>query len=731
MAMDPQEKVFNGGFAEQTDFWFSKDARLSVVDERLLADVPGGTAGPSDVLVGQNDIPLRQGTSYTLSFSASASRPVTVKAQVQLSKDPYTATFTQDIPLDAEQRYTFTFSSTLDTEYGQVSFHIGGDPEPWVFRLDDVSLLGGDPLPRYVPDTGSRVRVNQVGYLPFGPKRATVVTDAAGPVPWQVNNRDGVTVASGTSTPRGSDTSSGQRVHTVDFGEVTEAGAGAGAGYTLTADGQTSYPFDISPTLYDQLRSDALHFFYVQRSGIPISDELAPGYGRPAGHIGVPPNTGDTHVPCRPGEGDYALDVRGGWYDAGDHGKYVVNGGIAVYQLLSEYERTRTAPGARPDGLGDGELRVPEHGNGVPDILDEARWELEFLLRMQVPVGKPLQGMAHHKVHDDEWTGLPLSPDRDDKTRHLHPPSTAATLNLAATAAQAARLYPPYDPGFAARCLTAARTAWEAAQAHQDMFASGEVEGGGAYDDAHVCDETYWAAAELFLTTGEQTYLDALRNSPYRIGARDPFPPEGFSWQQVAALGRLDLATVPSTLPEAERDAVRASVRAAADGYLATAREQAYGIPVTGDELEWGSNSAVLNKLAVIATAFDLTGDQRYRDGALEGLDYILGRNALNQSYVTGYGEHPSHNQHSRIYGHEADPAFPEPPAGSIAGGANRKVQDPKAKRMLFDYTVDPPHHPEPQFCYVDDIDSWSTNEVAINWNSALSWVVSFAAGLQ
>ncbi|GDY54910.1 hypothetical protein SVIO_055330 [Streptomyces violaceusniger] len=309
--------------------------------------------------MGQNDIPLRQGTSYTLSFSASASRPVTVKAQVQLSKDPYTATFTQDIPLDAEQRYTFTFSSTLDTEYGQVSFHIGGDPEPWVFRLDDVSLLGGDPLPRYVPDTGSRVRVNQVGYLPFGPKRATVVTDAAGPVPWQVNNRDGVTVASGTSTPRGSDTSSGQRVHTVDFGEVTEAGAGAGAGYTLTADGQTSYPFDISPTLYDQLRSDALHFFYVQRSGIPISDELAPGYGRPAGHIGVPPNTGDTHVPCRPGEGDYALDVRGGWYDAGDHGKYVVNGGIAVYQLLSEYERTRTAPGRARTGWATASCAFP------------------------------------------------------------------------------------------------------------------------------------------------------------------------------------------------------------------------------------------------------------------------------------------------------------------------------------------------------------------------------------
>lgn len=723
MTQDPREKVYNGCFNDGDAGWFSANAQMSTVDGKLRVEVPGGTGQPFDVIVGQNDVLLRRGASYTLAFTASANRPVRVKAQVQLSHPPFTAALSHDVALDTEQRHTFTFTSNLDTDRGQVAFQLGGNRDGWFFFADDVSLVGGDPVPPYVPDTGPRVRVNQLGYLPFGPKRATIVTDAPEPIPWRVNNSDGCSVASGTSTLHGVDESSGQRVHTVDFGGFTDVGSG----YTLSADEQTSYPFEISASLYDKLRFDALHFFYIQRSGIPIDDALAPGYARVAGHVGVPPNKGDTDVPCQPGVGDYRLDVRGGWYDAGDHGKYVVNGGITTYQLLSQFERTKTAAVVASDALGDGSLRIPERGNAVPDILDEARWELEFLLRMQVPAGKPRAGMAHHKVHDQVWTGLPLYPHEDDKLRELHPPSTAATLNLAAVAAHAARLYPPFDPAFARHCLDAATTAWKAAHTNPEIHARPEdTIGGGPYDDGEVNDERYWAAAELFITTGEQTYLDVLRASPHWAG--DVFGPHGFSWQSVAALGRLDLATVPSQLPAADREAARASVRSAADDYLRTARGQAYGMPLSPDEYNWGSNSTVLNKLVVIATAFDLTGDQKYRDGVLEGLDYIFGRNALNQSYVTGYGEHHSHNQHSRLFGRQADPTFPPPPAGSLAGGPNTGLQDPKAKRLLLDHTAKPAKPPKQQFCYIDDIESYSTNEVAINWNSALSWVISFTA---
>ncbi|MER7004310.1 glycoside hydrolase family 9 protein [Dactylosporangium sp. NPDC000555] len=564
-------------------------------------------------------------------------------------------------------------------------------------------------------DVNSRVRVNQVGYLTDGPKEATVVTMRNTPLPWQLRDAAGTVVARGSTTPRGVDTTSGQNVQTADF----SAYHSAGTGLTLAADGDTSVPFGIGVNAaYEKLRVDALSFFYTQRSGIAIVGSIAPGYGRAAGHLGVPPNRGDTDVPCQPGVCDYRLDVRGGWYDASDQGKYVVNGAIAVYELMSAFERTKLAP-AEPGRLGDGSLRIPEHGNSVPDILDEARWELEFMLRMQVPAGEPLAGMVHHKVHDRAWTGLPQDPAADPQPRELHPPSTAATLDLAATAAHGARLFQPYDRTFAARLLAAARTAWTAAVAHPAIYApSSDNVGGGAYDDNDVSDEFYWAAAELYLSTGEPAYLDAVMASPWHTA--DVFRPQGFGWQFTATAGRLDLATVPSALPDRAR--VRQSVVDGAKKYLAMLRASPYGIayaPLDG-KFDWGSNDLVLSNLMVIATAFDITGDRQFRDGVVSGMDYLLGRNALQQSYVTAFGERSSHNQHSRMYAHQLDAALPSPPAGSLAGGPNSSIQDPVASSSLRGCA--------PQSCYVDDIQAWSTNEIAINWNATLSWVASFLA---
>jgi endoglucanase len=464
---------------------------------------------------------------------------------------------------------------------------------------------------------------------------------------------------------------------------------------------------------------DALKFYYPQRSGIAIEDNLRPGYGRDAGHLGAKPNTGDVSVPCQPGVCDYTLNVQGGWYDAGDMGKYVVNGGIAAAQLMSQFERTKTARTAKAGSLGDGTLAIPESRNGVPDVLDEARWEMEFLLKMQVPAGKPLAGMAHHKVHDHAWTKAPMLPSEDPMNRELHPPSTAATLNLAATAAQAARIFAKYDPAFAAKCRSAARMAWSAAMAHPAIYATdADGTGGGTYSDSDVSDEFYWAAAELYLTTGEKPFADSVLASPHHKDAA--WRERGFDWGHVALLGRLDLATVPNALPG--RDEVRHSVMQGADRYLAALKAHPYGLSYApaDNTYDWGSNSLVLNNMVVMATAFDVTGDEKYRDGVLQGMGYIFGRNALNRSYVTGYGEVSSHDQHSRWYAHQLDSKLPPPPAGTLAGGPNSQIQDEVAKAKLDGC--------RPQFCYIDDIQSWSTNELTINWNSSLAWISSFVA---
>lgn len=618
-------------------------------------------------------------------------------------------------------------------------------------------------------ETGPRVRVNQVGYLPDGPKRATLVTDEDGPVDWQLRDSDGGVVADGESSPEGHDPSAGLQVHTIDFSDYT----GSAPGYTLNADGEQSYAFDIADDIYASLRHDALNIYYLQRSGTAIEAIEVDGrlereeYERPAGHISVfvppdedvaaedAPNRGDLQVPCLPaqrfewdgveqhasedhygGPGGwecpegYALDVDGGWYDAGDHGKYMVDSGMSVWQLLSTYERNQNADITDDEALGDETLLIPERGNDVPDILDEVRWNLEWMLAMQVPEGTAMiiddeeidaGGMAHHKLHDIAWTALDTLPDEDPMPRYLHRPSTAATLNLAAAAAHGARLYDTYDQEFADELLEAAEAAWDAAREHDEIFRdSNEPDpnpGGGPYNDHRLSDEFYWAATQLYLTTGAVAYERAVLNSEHHVGGEHDqvFDTPAFDWQNTAGAARLDLAVVDNQLEN--RQEVIDSVVEAADSYVATQDDQPFGHPYGPDEYHWGSNHMVLNNAAVIGTAFDLTGQRSYRDAAIEAVDYVLGRNAINNSYVKGYGTSFSESMHSRWYAldHERLPPFPD---GKLAGGANSGIDDPTAQENLQGCP--------PQFCYIDDHDSWSTNETTIGWNASLAWHVSW-----
>ncbi|MEU4162067.1 glycoside hydrolase family 9 protein [Actinoplanes sp. NPDC026670] len=704
------EQVVNGGFDNGTDpFWTNAGMTIGLTDGRACVDVPGGTVNRWDAAVGQNDIDLVAGETYRFSFDASGDAGHVVRAITGLSVSPYDTYFEQSPVLGDWQHYEWTFTANASTAQGQVAFQVGGSPDPWRFCVDNVSLVGGVPPEVYEPDTGPRVRVNQVAYLPDGPKVATLVTDSTTALPWELRSSTGRVLAHGRSAPRGIDASSGQNVHTIDFGKFNRRATGL----TLAADGEVSRPFDIDSHGYDQLRADALRMYYTQRSGIEISNDLRPGYARPAGHVDVAPNQGDGAVPCQPGVCDYTLDVRGGWYDAGDHGKYVVNGGISVWELLAEYEHNR--------GSRKLDLDIPESGNRVPDILDEARWELEFLLSMQVPAGETNAGLVHHKIHDQAWTGLPLLPHLDPQPRELHPVSTAATLNLAATAAQAARLYARYDRAFAARALSAARTAYTAAKAHPDLLApESDGIGGGAYNDAKVSDDFYWAAAELYLTTGEKKYAADILASPEHTA--DVFGQVAFDWAATAAAAKIDLALVPNGLPGLSK--VKWQVIKGADKYLTIQHQHPYGVAYApaNNVWDWGSSSVIANNLVVIAAAHRLTGKDRYRDGLLTGLDYLFGRNALNISYVTGYGEVASQNQHSRWYAAQLDPSLPHPPAGTLAGGPNSSIQDPVAQSKLKGCTG--------QFCYIDDIGSWATNELTINWNAALAHVIGYAVEL-
>ncbi len=714
------QRIVNGDFATGAadPWWTGANTGGRVTSGEFCVEVTGGTANGYDALAGQNGVPYEAGQSYTLRFDAWATTAQPISAVAGEAVEPYRQIARTDVTVTPQrQTFEFTFDSTLDfpaAGSGQFAFWFGGQSFDNTVCVDNVSLVGG-VLPPPGLEPAAPVRVNQVGYVPGLPKQASVATESTTPLAWTLKNATGTTVATGQTVPKGQDTAAGENVHVIDFSTFDTEGTG----YTLTVGADTSYPFDISRTALADLRYDALAFFYHQRSGTPIEAQyVGAEYARPAGHVNVAPNQGDDAVPCRADLGcDYTLDVRGGWYDAGDHGKYVVNGGISAWQLQNTYERAVAFGDA--DALGDGTLAIPERANGVPDILDEARWEVEFLISMQVPDGEPLAGMAHHKIHDEQWTGLPTLPHEDAQPRRLSAPSTAATLNLAAAAAQAARLWESYDATFAARALAAAEKAYAAAKANPDRLADpNDGTGGGAYSDSTVTDEFYWAAAELFATTG--SHRADVVGSPLYAG--ESLSVRGFDWAATGALGDLTLVTVPTDLPAADVAAIRTAITTTADAHLTQMGAMGHPAPYqTGNGgYEWGSNGLVANNGVVLGMAYDLTADNRYRDGAIGTLTYLLGRNPMNYSYVSGYGDQPVRNVHHRHWANQLEPSLPIAPPGALSGGPNSALQDPVAARLLPGCS--------PQRCFVDHIEAYSVNEVTVNWNSALVWLSTWAA---
>lgn len=587
-----------------------------------------------------------------------------------------------------------------------------------------LSLAGAAEPP------ASTIRVDQAGYEAHGPKTAIVATADAAPRAWALLDGTGTPLAQGKTIPFGVDPSSAETVQRIDFSGVTRVGSG----YRLAIGDVRSQPFPIADRPFAAAASAAMSFFYQQRSGVPIVARYVqrPDLARRAGHPSesVTCFAGkDQRGVSWPGCG-YRLDTTGGWYDAGDQGKYVVNGGIATWTLLDLHERL--AAWGDADAFADGRLMLPENGNGRDDLLDEAKVEVAFLLAMQIPDGQRLKvafrtdtgapasdfrtidagGLVHTKVADVAWTGLPMAPADDPMPRFLYPPSTAATYNMVAVAAQAARIWRTSDPAFAVRALAAARRGWAAAQRVPDLYASSDFTGSGGYGDNQIADERFWAAAELFTTTGDAALRDIVADSPF---LRDESV--DFGWGGTALPGLLTLATVPNALPADRIAAIRAHVVALADRILAERDRSGYRLPKAGDAFEWGSNSTMLNRAMLLGVAWQISRKPVYRDAVVDVADYVYGRNALDRSFVTGFGVRTMHQPHHRFWAHAADPRYPAPPPGVISGGPNSSARQDDA--VLRGKCVG-------QTCWRDDWRAFTMNEVAINWNAPLVWVTAF-----
>ncbi|HJV69888.1 glycoside hydrolase family 9 protein [Ideonella sp.] len=537
------------------------------------------------------------------------------------------------------------------------------------------------------------IQVNQVGFLPGAAKWA-VVPDVAATGFEVVDAGTGAAALRGTLGAAAIWEPAQESVRLADFSSLAVPGT-----YRLRVEGLAdSPPFTIAADAYAALNAASIKAFYFNRASTALLPGQAGVYAREAGH----PDT-QVHIhasaagPGRP-EGTVISSPKG-WYDAGDYNKYIVNSGITTYTLLAAYEHF-------PALFQKQTLNIPESGNAIPDLLDEALWNLEWMLTMQ----DPADGGVYHKLTDKGFDGL-VMPHQATSPRYVVQKTTAAALDFAAVMATASRVFAGFEaqrPGLAARMRAAALAAWGWADKHPDVIyrQPPDIHTGG-YDDSELEDEFAWAAAELYITTRDDSFYAAMK--PERLPAGVP------GWNDVGGLAWMSLAHHRQRLtPAADQRLIAERIGGLARQLAAAWASSPYRIGLNhAKDMNWGSNAGLLNQAMMLIQGYRLTGDRQQLDAAQSALDYVLGRNALVTSMVTGFGARSPQHPHHRPS--EAD-GVAAPVPGFIVGGPNAGRQDAANCPVPYAST-------EPAKAWLDHVCSYASNEIAINWNAPLVYV--------
>lgn len=636
---------------------------------------------------------LTQGCKYKVSFDVSATAPRTIEYCIQINGGDYhpyserkeisvttdVQTETQEFEMkeasDPAPRLVFNCGVYPDTE-GLESHQIFFD-NVTIEMTDDSGKVVVEPVEVKVND----ININQIGYEPSDKKTAVFRGDNMDSKFDVVNTETNEVVYTGDITGEKSNMTAEEIDYYGDFSDVKDAGT-----YVIrTANHGDSYEFKIEEGVYKNCYEDVVRMLYLQRCGCETSSDIAGKFAHKACHMDKATIYGTKKK----------IDVSGGWHDAGDYGRYVVAGAKAVYDLLLAVEQGN-------DALSDS-LGIPESNNKIPDLLDEVRYELEWMLKMQ----DSKSGGVYHKVTCAAFPGDDVLPENETEELIVSPISTTATYDFAAVMAKASTMYKEYDAAFAKKCLAAAKKAMKYAEKNgpDGGFKNPEGIGTGAYDDTVSRDERYWACAELFSITGDKEYLETFK----AIAKNDT--PTGFGWQSVGSYGTYAYLRSDKKEEGEFTDGLFKKFIDEANSFVAKSANDGYHISL-GSDYVWGSNLNVASNAMLMILANNLQPNENYLYYAKEHLNYCLGVNPMSISYVTGYGTTSPMNVH-----HRPSYAIGESMKGMLVGGPNKNFGDPYAQAVCKDAP--------PAKCYVDHHASFSTNEVTIYWNSPLIFLMS------
>lgn len=541
------------------------------------------------------------------------------------------------------------------------------------------------------------IRLNQIGFLPFAQKIAVVVnTDAT---TFSVVDESNTVVFTNDLGKEATWSSSGETTKIADFSIVTVPGK-----YKITVPNYgESVEFEINDSVFTDVNNSIVRAFYYNRASTALPEQFAGIYARAAGHpdtvvIVLPSAAGPTRI-----AGDTVRTPKG-WYDAGDYNKYIVNSGITCGTLLQAYE---TYSGVY-DTL---TWNIPESGNAVPDLLDEIKWNLDWMLTMQ----DPADGGVYNKCTEASFSANDM-PEEVTNKRYVVAKGTAATLDFAAVMAMAARIYAPYYPEFADSCLAAAEYAWDWAIAHPAIAYTNPAASGiypavttGGYGNNDFSDEKIWASSELFITTNNDTkYAGSIT-----ITGTFDIP----TWSNVGTLCLYSLYNHRAAVEYKVDTAMVINKILGKSSAMQTYQTNGNPYKVAMTNFNWGSNSNAANQGVMMLFAYKITKDLGYLNAVLSSYDYLLGRNATEFSFVTGFGEKNTRNVHHRAsIADGIDGSIP----GFLAGGPNGGTKSDCSTGTYSTY---------PAKAYRDEICSFTTNEVAINWQAPLVFMSNAIIG--
>lgn len=631
--------------------------------------------------------------------------------------------------------------------------------------------------------------VNQLGYLPDKEKIGILHSDEAITAKdfYLMDAETDKSVLKGALSGISSkaDTSSGQYTASADFSSVLLPGK-----YYLSLDGKShdSCTFEIGKDVYEGVMTDAVNYFYQNRAGMGIDAEYITSTGANENKLYLAHAKSDTFDDKGYVQNQwiktYARNdsiikesgiehtASGGWYEAESHAKSVINGANAVWMLQNLYERNAVKGEEYRFSEECAEIVTPENKDRIPNILNETKYELDFLMSMMIPEGteyelkqvpgapdlgadtKKYAGMLYHQIQDSMYTGLAVHSwdyieckEYQGIQRVIKPPTTNATLAAAAVFAQASRLFKMYDEAYANKLLSCAETAYKAAKANPALYPAYEAAvSSRTTGDSDVTDDFYWAACELYLTKEDPYYLDELEaasNYAYRLdtilnGGENAQTPSSFNWGSTGGYGSLSLVLHPEMLSEKNLRKLKDSIAEAADYYLKLEEKDVFSVPYQGGDFaapigfpssedsnysgyENDSNGIITNNAIVLAYAYDQTSDAKYYQGAVTAMDYIFGRNPMDTSYVTGYGENSAVNPHHKFWAHEVDSDFPYAPSGVMVSGPNSRLNDQYVQGMGMKRG-----EVAAQCCYIDSIEAWSVNSCSLTLNASLAWMTGF-----